>query len=150
VLLDAFDKVMKERNDAVAAAEKCEKKMNLAQRLVGALGSELDRWQQSIVDLGEYLKVIIGDVLLAASFVSYVGPFNKKFRDMIMYENFVEYFKTHDIPMSADANPLKILTDEATVAGWNTFGLPPDQVSTENGSILTNSERYSLIIDPQQ
>lgn len=51
--------------------------------------------------------------------------------------------------MSPKANPLAILTDEATVAGWNTFGLPPDQVSTENGSILTNSERYSLIIDPQ-
>lgn len=50
--------------------------------------------------------------------------------------------------MSAKANPLDILTDEAKIASWNTFGLPPDQVSTENGSILTNSERYSLIIDP--
>jgi len=44
---------------------------------------------------------------------------------------------------------MTILTDEATTAGWNTHGLPPDQVSTENGAILTNSERYSLIIDPQ-
>jgi dynein heavy chain len=149
VLLDAFDKVMKERNDAVAAAEKCERKMSLAQRLVGALGSELDRWTQSILDLGEYLKVIIGDVLLASAFVSYVGPFNKKFRDMIIYENFVEFFKTNSIPMSDVVNPLTILTDEATIAGWNTYGLPPDQVSTENGAILTNSERYSLIIDPQ-
>jgi dynein heavy chain len=51
--------------------------------------------------------------------------------------------------MSPNANPLTVLTDEATVAGWNNFGLPPDRVSTENGSILTNSERYSLIIDPQ-
>jgi dynein heavy chain len=148
VLLDAFDKVMKERNDAVAAAEKCEKKMNLATRLVGALGAELDRWTQSILDLSEYLKVIIGDVLLASAFVSYVGPFNKKFRDMIVYENFVEFFKTNNIPMSATPNPLIILTDEAKIAGWNTFGLPPDQVSTENGAILTNSDRYSLIIDP--
>jgi dynein heavy chain len=140
---------MKEKNDALAAAEKCERKMNLAQRLVGALGSELDRWQQQIIDLGEYLKVIIGDVLLASAFVSYVGPFNKKFRDMIIYDNFVEFFKTNNIPISPNVNPLAILTDEATIAGWNTFGLPPDQVSTENGSILTNSERYSLIIDPQ-
>lgn len=139
---------MKEKNDALAAADKCEKKMNLAQRLVGALGSELDRWQQSIIDCGEYLKVIIGDVLLAAAFVSYVGPFNKKFRDMIIYENFVEFFKGNNIPMSPNSNPLTILTDEATTAGWNTFGLPPDNVSTQNGAILTNSERYSLIIDP--
>lgn len=87
--------------------------------------------------------------MLASAFVSYVGPFNKSFRDKIIYENFVEFFKVNNIPMSPVANPLAILADEATVAGWNTFGLPPDQVSTENGAILTNSERYSLIIDPQ-
>ena len=51
--------------------------------------------------------------------------------------------------MSATANPLVVLTDEATIAGWNNFGLPPDKVSTENGAILNNSERYALIIDPQ-
>jgi dynein heavy chain len=68
---------------------------------------------------------------------------------MIIYDNFVEFFKTNNIPMSPNSNPLTILTDEATVAGWNTYGLPPDNVSTENGAILTNSERYSLIIDPQ-
>ena len=50
--------------------------------------------------------------------------------------------------MSANPNPLLVLTDEATIAGWNNFGLPPDRVSTENGAILTSSERYSLIIDP--
>jgi len=36
---------MDEKNAALAEAEKCESKMNLATRLVGALGSELDRWQ---------------------------------------------------------------------------------------------------------
>jgi dynein heavy chain len=67
---------------------------------------------------------------------------------MIIYDNFVEFFKVNNIPMSPNSNPMTILTDEATIAGWNTYGLPPDNVSTENGSILTNSERYSLIIDP--
>ena len=112
------------------------------------MGSELDRWSQSIIEIGELINVIIGDVLLAASFVSYVGPFNKKYRDIIMNENFVPFFDKNGIPRSKDSNPLKILTDDATVAGWNNFGLPPDRVSTENGAILTNSERYSLIIDP--
>jgi len=30
ILLDQFNIVMKEKNDAMAAAEKCERKMNLA------------------------------------------------------------------------------------------------------------------------
>jgi dynein heavy chain len=67
---------MDDKNNAMAEAEKCERKLSLAQRLVGALGSEQERWSQSIVDLGEYLQVIIGDVLLSSAFVSYVaGPF---------------------------------------------------------------------------
>lgn len=41
------------------------------------------------------------------------------------------------------------LTDEAEIALWNSQGLPSDTVSVENGSILTKSERYPLIIDPQ-
>jgi len=87
--------------------------MDLATRLVGALGSELDRWQQSIIDLSEYMKVVIGDVLLASAFVSYVGPFNKKLRDEIIYDNFVGYCRNNGVPMSPTPNPLTVLSDEA-------------------------------------
>lgn len=87
--------------------------------------------------------------MLSSAFVSYVGPFNKTFRDKIIIQNFLPFFKANNIPISPSPNPLTVLTDEATVAGWNNFGLPPDTVSTENGAILNNSERYPLIIDPQ-
>ena len=68
---------------------------------------------------------------------------------MITNSRFLEFFKKFKIPMSPDTNPLSILTDEATIAGWNNQKLPADRVSTENGAILTSSERYPLIIDPQ-
>jgi dynein heavy chain len=66
-----------------------------------------------------------------------------------MLENFLPFFSANNIPKSADPNPLAILIDDATKAGWNNNGLPPDRVSTENGAILTNSARYTLMIDPQ-
>lgn len=50
--------------------------------------------------------------------------------------------------MTPGGNVLNILTNPAMIAGWNTQKLPSDQVSVENGAILCNSERYSLIIDP--
>ena len=149
VLQAQYQKAMDEKNAAEAEAARCARRLDSAQRLVGALGSESERWNQAIVDLGEKLIVITGDVLLASAFVSYVGPFNKKFRDLITNVKFLDFFKKMKIPMSADTNPLNILTDEATIAGWNNQKLPSDRVSTENGAILTNSERYSLIIDPQ-
>ena len=51
--------------------------------------------------------------------------------------------------MSEHANPLSILTTEAEVAGWNSQHLPADRVSTENGAIVMNSDRWPLLIDPQ-
>jgi dynein heavy chain len=39
-----FNKAMKEKNDAIEESERCERKLNLAQRLVGALGSEQEKW----------------------------------------------------------------------------------------------------------
>jgi len=61
---------------------------------------------------------VVGDVLLAAAFVSYVGPFSKQFRTSIVDEEFVNFFKKAGIPSSAHNNPLLILTDDAKTATW--------------------------------
>lgn len=110
---------MDEKNAAEAEAARCARKLDSAFRLVNALGSESERWSQAIIDLGEQLIVITGDVLMASAFVSYVGPFNKKFRDLITNDKFLDFFTKNKIPMSPNPNPLQILTDEATVAEWN-------------------------------
>ena len=47
------------------------------------------------------------------------------------------------------ANVLSLLTDDALIATWNNEGLPADGMSTENATILTNSVKWPLIIDPQ-
>jgi len=39
-------------------------------------------------------------VLLASAFVSYVGPFSKQFREIILDDNFVKYFKENKLPSS--------------------------------------------------
>ena len=123
--------------------------MNLAQRLIAALGSENERWGQSIVVIDGSIKVIVGDVLLASSFISYAGPFNKSFREKMMKEDFLKYFKQNKIETTPGNDPIKLLTDEATIAKWNKQTLPSDKVSVENGTILTAAERYPLMIDPQ-
>jgi len=149
ILQADFQKAMDEKNKAEAEANKCAKRLDSANRLVNALGSESERWNNAIVQLGIDLDCIIGDVLLASSFVSYVGPFAKKYRETIINDSFMTYFKEKNVPCSPNCNPLVILTNDAQKAEWNTQKLPNDQVSTENGAILTSSDRYSLMIDPQ-
>jgi dynein heavy chain len=41
------------------------------------------------------------------------------------------------------------LVDDATVGEWNLQGLPKDTLSVQNAIMVTNSDRYPLLIDPQ-
>lgn len=72
-----------------------------------------------------------------------------KYRNIIMKESFFKFFRDNKIPMSDNADPLKILTTEAEMAGWQNDKLPADNVSMQNGAILCSAERYPLMIDPQ-
>ena len=140
---------MKKKADAEATAAACERKKSLATRLVKALGAEGKRWEESITVTEQLINVVLGDVLMASAFVSYIGPFNIKYRNIIMKEKFAKFFKDNKIPVSEKSNPLTILTTEAEMASWQNEKLPSDEVSLQNGAILTNSERYPLMIDPQ-
>ena len=42
-----------------------------------------------------------------------------------------------------------MLTDAAQIARWSNENLPSDRTSSENAMILTNAERWPLMIDPQ-
>ena len=47
-------------------------------------------------------------------------------------------------------DPLMTLSTEADMVLWSSQGLPNDRVSCEDGVIMQYSERWRLIIDPQQ
>lgn len=111
--MKAYTAAMDKKKAAEDEAARCERRLSLANRLVSALGSEKGRWGDAIERLTGELTVVHGDVLLSSAFVSYVGPFNKYFRDVIMNDCFLKFFRDNDIPMSPAADPLAILTDEA-------------------------------------
>jgi len=87
---------------------------------------------------------------MASSFVSYAGPFNKRFREDMVKNHLIKEFGDA-IPTSIskeNPNAIKLLVDDSKIALWNQQKLPSDEVSIQNGVILTNSERYCLLIDP--
>ncbi len=53
------------------------------------------------------------------------------------------------IRMTEGLDMLSLLTDSAKIAQWSNENLPNDRTSIENAMILTNTERWPLMIDPQ-
>ncbi|KAG6962185.1 hypothetical protein JG688_00008722 [Phytophthora aleatoria] len=164
-LTEEFDKINNEVLDAVALLERGRLRMELARRLAKALGSESERWAHELEQLRASAEMLVCDVVIAASFVSYVGAFTKPFRDLLINDKWLPFLRKSltDKPskgdkekdkappntMTEDGNPLQILATQSDIAEWNTKGLPSDRVSVENGAIVRNSTRAPLLIDPQ-
>ncbi|XP_039595259.1 dynein heavy chain 9, axonemal [Polypterus senegalus] len=132
-------------------AEATERTISLANRLVGGLASENVRWAEAVGNFKEQLTTVCGDVLLITAFVSYLGYFTKKYRIELMDGAWRPYLSALKvpIPVTPELDPLSMLTDDADIAGWQNEGLPADRMSTENATILTNCERWPLMVDPQ-
>lgn len=82
------------------------------------------------------------------AFVSYCGPFNSDFRNKLMNDYFHADLVERSVPASADLELTQFLVDDATVGEWNLQGLPTDELSIQNGIMVTRSSRYPLMIDP--
>ena len=53
----------------------CEKRLINAGKLIGLLGSEGERWLETVDELNKEAEKLMGNVFIAASSISYMGPF---------------------------------------------------------------------------
>ncbi|ERL83802.1 hypothetical protein D910_01050 [Dendroctonus ponderosae] len=151
VLRADFEEATNAKLKCQAEADATTQMIDLANRLVNGLASENIRWRQLIKDFNASIITIPGDMLLVTAFLSYLGCFMKKYRTDMLDKHWMPYFKTLEvpIPMTPGLDPMNLLADDAKIAQWNNEGLPTDRMSAENASILTNSSRWPLMIDPQ-
>ena len=74
-LNDEFDAMTNKKKELEANILICEQKLDRAEKLIGGLGGEKDRWTEAARVLGERYDRITGDVLLSSGVVAYLGPF---------------------------------------------------------------------------
>ncbi|XP_032831905.2 dynein axonemal heavy chain 9 isoform X1 [Petromyzon marinus] len=146
-----FEKATDEKLKCQAEAESTALTISLANRLVGGLASENVRWAEAVGSFRRQEHTLCGDVLLITAFVSYLGYFTRRYRHELMegqWKPFLSQLKV-PIPITEGLDPLSMLTDDADIAAWQNEGLPADRMSTENATVLTGTQRWPLMVDPQ-
>jgi len=113
------------------------------------LADEKIRWTNNVKTLEKEKITTIGDALVSAAFVSYIGPFNAKFRSDLWNSQWIGDITAKAIPYTEGVDPLFVLSTAADQAIWKTEGLPDDRFSVENAAIVNACSRYPLLIDPQ-
>jgi dynein heavy chain len=130
-------------------AQSLQDQLDLANRLVGGLADENKRWGENVQTYKNERITMIGNALISAAFVSYIGPFSYTFRSRLWKETWLPDIQAKKIPYTEGVDPLKVLATDADQAKWKTEGLPADRVSLENASVIVSCKRYPLLIDPQ-
>lgn len=146
-----FERATAEKLRCQQEADKTQATIQLANRLVNGLASENVRWAEAVAEFMAQGTTLPGDTLLITAFISYVGCFTKQFRLDLLNKMWLPHLKALEppIPITEDLDPLQLLTDDTVVAIWQNEGLPSDRMSIENATILSNSDRWPLMIDPQ-
>ncbi|XP_042770547.1 dynein axonemal heavy chain 2 isoform X3 [Panthera leo] len=149
MLKKQYDEKLAQKEELRKKSEDMEMKLERAGLLVSGLASEKARWEETVKGLEEDLGYLVGDCLLAAAFLSYMGPFLTNYRDEIVTQIWIRKIWELEVPCSPRFTFDNFLSNPTKVRDWNLQGLPSDAFSTENGIIVTRGNRWALMIDPQ-
>uniref|UniRef100_A0A8C3PBV6 Dynein axonemal heavy chain 7 n=1 Tax=Chrysemys picta bellii TaxID=8478 RepID=A0A8C3PBV6_CHRPI len=148
ILQQTLESKKQEKADLENQVDLCSKKLQRAEQLIGGLGGEKTRWNQSALELGRQYINLTGDILISSGIVAYLGAFTSSYRQNQTNE-WTSLCKMRDIPCSDDFSLTNTLGEPVKIRAWNIAGLPSDMFSIDNGIIISNARRWPLMIDPQ-
>ncbi|KNC52665.1 dynein heavy chain domain-containing protein [Thecamonas trahens ATCC 50062] len=131
-----------------AEVEECKLKIARAEELNDGLGDEKVRWRERVVELSAEFGSQLGDVLLAAGVVVYLGEVGTQARRE-MVAKWRALVEGKNMMVSADWSVVKVFGDELQLLGWQILGLPRGGYSAENAVIASSTSKWPLLVDPQ-
>ena len=77
-LKDKYDESTSNKKQLEDELEDLEGKLVRAEKLVSGLAGERERWESSITEFERLISLLPGDVVVAAAFMAYAGPFPER------------------------------------------------------------------------
>ncbi|XP_052104325.1 dynein axonemal heavy chain 2-like isoform X7 [Mytilus californianus] len=144
-----YDEKLAQKEELKRKAEYTEMMLDRAGKLVEGLAGERIRWEETVKQLEKRMGFLPGDCLIAAAFMSYMGPFLSEYRDQMVQKIWLAEIVKLGIPTDPSFDFCEFMAKPTSVREWNIQGLPNDSFSTENGVIVTSASRWPLMVDPQ-
>ena len=126
----------------------CEKRLENAETLLNLLGDEGKRWEQNVRTMQTEQVYFKGNVFLASSSLSYVGPFTGIYRDSLI-RKWQSECRSRNFEISPDYSLVQTLGNPIEMRDWQMNDLPSDAVSIDSAILAQKCSRWPLMIDPQ-
>ena len=107
---------MIEKRDLEEETAIMERRLVAADKLITGLGSEKKRWREDLEQLKGQRVRLLGDCMLASSFLSYEGAFSWDFRDEMVFGIFQKDILERGIPLSQPFKLEQLLTNDVEIS----------------------------------
>ena len=144
----AFNEAVDKKDMLEKKEASCKVQLSNADKLIGGLGGEEARWAETVTLLNAAYTNILGDVIVSAGTISYLGVFTSTFRSSLI-SGWQASLRGYGIPHTDNCNLEMTLADPVKLRQWQICLLPSDSSSTQNAIIMDNGRRWPLLIDPQ-
>ena len=91
---------------------------------------------------------ITGDILIASGVIAYLGSFTQGYRDSAI-SAWADILRGKGITCAENFSLVETLGEPVVIREWTIQKLPRDNLSISNAIMLTKSDRWPLMIDPQ-
>ncbi|RHW74065.1 dynein heavy chain [Trypanosoma brucei equiperdum] len=148
-LTNHLEAVKKDKQDLEEKVNDTDVKLTRAKKLIEGLGGEKVRFAGESKRFEEELKYVVGNVVVSAGVVAYMGPFLHKYRERAT-RTWLDMCKKHNMLVSEDFALAKFVGSPIDIQAWKLQQLPSDSFSIDNAIIVKTSGRWPLFVDPQQ
>ncbi|KAL8274807.1 hypothetical protein Esti_001282 [Eimeria stiedai] len=128
---------------------KFQARLEVAEKLIASLGGESTRWSQSFETLKKQAECIIGDSTLSAAFMEFGGVFRPSYRSRCL-TRWKEALEKHGLVVKLNYSLQDALSTPEQVQQWVMQGLPNDELSIQNATIILRTQCCPMLIDPHQ